>query len=39
MLEFAMIDGQGVNLWEVVLHSGMVAKAVLLLLAAFSVLS
>jgi biopolymer transport protein TolQ len=34
-----MIDGQGVNLWEVVLHSGMVAKAVLLLLAAFSVLS
>ena len=39
MLEFAMMDGQGVNLWEVVLHSGMVAKAVLVLLAVFSVLS
>jgi biopolymer transport protein TolQ len=39
MLEVAMVDGQGVNLWEVVLHSGMVAKVVLLLLAAFSVVS
>ena len=39
MLILALVDGQGVNLWEVVLHSGSVAKAVLLLLAFFSVLS
>ena len=29
MLQVAMLDGQGVNLWEVVLHSGMVARVVL----------
>jgi biopolymer transport protein TolQ len=39
MLILALVDGQGVNLWEVVLHSGSVAKAVLLLLGVFSVLS
>ena len=39
MLYVAMVDGQGVNLWEVVLHSGMVARVVLLLLAVFSVVS
>jgi len=32
-----MTDGQGVNLWEVVLHGGNVSKVVLLLLASFSV--
>ena len=39
MLQVAMLDGQGVNLWEVVLHSGMVAKVVLLVLGVFSVVS
>ena len=39
MFQVAMMDGQGVNLWEVVLHSGMVAKVVLLVLAVFSVVS
>jgi biopolymer transport protein TolQ len=39
MLQVAMVDGQGVNLWEVVLHAGMVAKTVLLVLALFSVAS
>jgi biopolymer transport protein TolQ len=39
MLQVAMVDGQGVNLWEVVLHAGMVAKVVLMLLGAFSVIS
>ena len=39
MVQIAMMDGQGVNLWEVVLHSGSVAKVVLLVLAVFSVLS
>jgi biopolymer transport protein TolQ len=39
MLYVAMVDGQGVNLWEVVLHAGSVAKVVLLLLAVFSVVS
>jgi biopolymer transport protein TolQ len=34
-----MTDGQGVNLWEVVLHGGSVSKVVLLLLACFSVVS
>jgi biopolymer transport protein TolQ len=34
-----MVDGQGVNLWEVVLHSGMVAKVVLMVLGMFSVVS
>jgi biopolymer transport protein TolQ len=34
-----MTDGQGVNLWEVVLHGGTVSKVVLLLLASFSVVS
>jgi len=35
----AFVEGQGVNLWEVVLHSGTVAKVVLLLLGIFSVVS
>lgn len=35
----AILDGKGVNLWEVVLHGGTVGKLVMLLLAAFSVLS
>ena len=35
----ALVDGQGVNLWEVVLHSGNVAKVVLLILAVFSLVS
>jgi biopolymer transport protein TolQ len=39
MLQVAIVDGQGVNLWEVVLHAGMVAKVVLLLLGVFSVVS
>jgi len=39
MLQVAMVQAQGVNLWEVVLHSGMVAKVVLLVLAVFSVVS
>ncbi|BDU76639.1 MotA/TolQ/ExbB proton channel family protein [Mesoterricola sediminis] len=34
-----LMAGQGVNLWEVVLHSGTVARAVLLILCAFSVTS
>jgi len=34
-----MTDGQGVNLWEVVLHGGTVSKVVLLLLTCFSVVS
>lgn len=34
-----LMAGQGVNLWEVVLHSGAVARAVLVVLAAFSVAS
>jgi len=39
MLNMALIEGQGVDLWEVVLHSGMVARVVLVLLGVFSVLS
>lgn len=39
MLSLALLETQGVNLWEVVLHGGAVAKAVLLLLALFSVAS
>ena len=39
MLYAMLIEGQGVNLWEVVLHGGTVAKAVMLLLAVFSVIS
>ena len=39
MVRIAMMDGQGVNLWEVVLHSGPVAKVVLVVLAVFSVVS
>jgi biopolymer transport protein TolQ len=35
----ALLEGQGVNLWEVVLHGGTVAKVVMLLLALFSILS
>jgi biopolymer transport protein TolQ len=35
----ALVGSQGVNLWEVVLHSGSVAKAVLLLLGLFSIVS
>jgi biopolymer transport protein TolQ len=34
-----MVEGQGVDLWEVVLHAGMVAKVVLGILALFSVVS
>jgi biopolymer transport protein TolQ len=34
-----LMAGQGVNLWEVVLHAGTVARVVLLILAAFSVTS
>lgn len=39
MLLATMVDNQGTNLWEVVLHGGSVSKVVLLLLAAFSVIS
>ena len=39
MLMIATAQGQGVDLWEAVLHSGAVARAVLLILALFSVLS
>jgi biopolymer transport protein TolQ len=39
MLFAAMLEGQGVNLWEVVLHGGTVAKIVMLLLGLFSILS
>ena len=39
MLFAMLIEGKGVNLWEVVLHGGAVAKGVMLLLAAFSVIS
>ena len=34
-----MMTGQGVNLWEVVLHAGSVARVVLLLLGLFSITS
>jgi len=34
-----LMAGQGVNLWEVVLHSGTVARVVLLLLGVFSITS
>jgi biopolymer transport protein TolQ len=34
-----LLEGQGVNLWEVVLHSGSVAKVVLLILGIFSLVS
>lgn len=39
MLYAMLLEGQGVNLWEVVLHGGTVAKAVMLPLAMFSVIS
>jgi biopolymer transport protein TolQ len=39
MLFAAVVDTQGTNLWEVVLHGGMVSKVVLLLLVAFSIIS
>jgi biopolymer transport protein TolQ len=39
MLQLAMMEGSGVNLWEVVLHSGTVARVVLLILGVFSVVS
>jgi biopolymer transport protein TolQ len=39
MLEFALVAGQGVDLWAVVLHAGAVARVVLILLALFSVIS
>jgi len=39
MINLALVDGQGVDLWAVVLHSGSVAKVVLLVLGAFSVVS
>ena len=39
-MPYAMLEaGQGVNLWEVVLHSGTVAKVVLLILGVFSIVS
>ncbi len=34
-----MLEGQGVNLWEVVLHGGTVAKIVMLFLGLFSIFS
>ena len=39
MLQLAMMQGSGVNLWEVVLHSGTVARVVLVILGVFSVVS
>jgi len=39
MLVAAWIEGTGVNLWEVVLHGGTVAKVVMGLLVLFSILS
>jgi biopolymer transport protein TolQ len=39
MSYMALLAGQGINLWEVVLHGGTVAKAVLVLLALFSLIS
>jgi len=39
MVYMVLMTGQGVNLWEVVLHAGTVARAVLLLLGIFSVTS
>ena len=39
MLPMLILEGQGVNLWEVVLHGGTVAKVVMLLLGLFSVFS
>jgi len=36
---FGLMEGQGVNLWEVVLHAGTVARLVLLVLGIFSVTS
>ena len=35
----ALVEGQGVNLWEVVLHSGSVARVVLVVLGSFSLVS
>ena len=39
MLFAAVVDNQGTNILEVVLHGGSVSKVVLLLLAAFSIIS
>jgi biopolymer transport protein TolQ len=39
MQYLGLMAGQGVNLWEVVLHSGTVARVVLLILGIFSVVS
>jgi len=39
MLPMLILEGQGVNLWEVVLHGGTVAKAVMVLLGLFSIFS
>jgi biopolymer transport protein TolQ len=39
MVYMGLMAGQGVNLWEVVLHAGTVARVVLLLLGIFSVTS
>jgi biopolymer transport protein TolQ len=39
MFAIALLEGNGINLWEVVLHGGPVAKMVLLLLVLFSVIS
>ena len=39
MLQIAMAQARGLNLWEVVLRGGAVAKAVLVLLLFFSLLS
>jgi biopolymer transport protein TolQ len=39
MLQLAMMQDSGVNLWKVVLHSGTVARVVLLILGVFSVVS
>jgi biopolymer transport protein TolQ len=39
MLQMAMVQGRGLNLWDVVLRGGVVAKVVLLVLFFFSLLS
>ena len=39
MFAMALLEGTGINLWEVVLHGGPVAKMVLLLLVLFSIVS
>ncbi|MCE1228796.1 MAG: MotA/TolQ/ExbB proton channel family protein [Firmicutes bacterium] len=38
-MPLALLEGQGINLWEVVRHGGLVGKGVMLLLLVFSVAS